>query len=325
MTVQVSVIMPSYNHEAYIGKAIESVLVQSMGDFELIIVDDCSKDNSREEIERYKVEDHRIRTVYHSRNFGIAQTMNDGIDKATGKFVAFIDSDDLWKEKKLERQLDLLKKNENLILWSDGELIDGKDNHFGEGFVKLFGAEDRRKSGNILEDLLLYNFIFGSSIIFKRKNAANIRFNCQLKYLNDYLFYVELAEHYAYYFIKEPLSKYRIHGKNSTLRDPENWREDLILIRRIFLDKYRNEMSRSTKAHNLFGIARNYALLNRMKEARQFAAKAVIASDCVNKQSLYYLAAFISKRALIGKRKLRQEPIWTLLGSKDSKTLSKKT
>ncbi len=316
MTVQVSCIMPSYNHEMYIGKAIESVLVQSMGDFELIIVDDGSKDNSRDVIERYEVEDHRIRTVYHSRNFGIARTMNDGIDKAKGKFVAFIDSDDLWTESKLERQLSLLKKNENLILWSEGELIDGKDNKFGEGFVKLFGAENKRKSGNILKDLFLYNFIFGSSLILKRESAAKIRFNHVLKYLNDYLFVVELAEHFTYYFIKEPLSKYRIHGKNSVSRDQENWYKDYILIRQIFLRKYRNEMSRSTKAYNLFEIARNYALLKRMKEARLFAVQALIASGWVHKQSLFYFANFIGYHAL------RKKFIWPLFGSTDSKTLS---
>jgi glycosyltransferase involved in cell wall biosynthesis len=298
LAVQISVVMPSYNHEAFIGEAIESVLAQSIGDFELIIVDDGSKDNSIEKIERYKVKDQRIRTIYHIMNCGIAKTLNDGISEAKGEFVAFIASDDLWTERKLEKQLEILRKNENLVVWSDGELIDEKDNTIGESFVKFNFPEDRRKSGNIIEELLLENFIFGSSLILKRESAANIRFNCQLKYLIDYLFVVELAEHFPYQFIREPLSKYRIHGKNTITRDQDNWSKDHILIRSIFLEKYSSEMSRRTKAYNLFMIARNLALLNRMEEARQFAAKAFITSNCVYVESLYYLAALISNKTL---------------------------
>ena len=299
MAIEISVVMNSFNHEAYISKAIESVLNQTFGNLELIIVDGGSKDKSREIIEAYRAKDERIRTIFHSRNFGIARATNDGINEAKGKFIAFIDSDDLWKENKLEKQLEILRKNEDLVVWSDGELIDGKDNPIDGGFVKLQNAEYKRKSGNILKDLLLCNFIFHSSLIVKRKAAANIGVNCQLEYLNDWLFEVELAEHFDYRFIKEPLSKYRIHGKNTISRNDDYWLKDYILIRRILLDKYKSEMPKGTKAQNLFHIGQNYALLNRMKEARQFVAKAIIASYWNNK-SPYYLAAFVSRRMLLG-------------------------
>ena len=116
--------MSSYNHEKYISEAIESILNQSFKDFELIILDDFSKDNSRAIIETYQRKDKRIKAFFHEKNMGIASTMNDLLSKASGKYIAFIDSDDVWDQLKLERQLAILEKNDSLVVWSEGEIID---------------------------------------------------------------------------------------------------------------------------------------------------------------------------------------------------------
>lgn len=106
----ISVLLPSYNHESFLSEAIESVLNQTFRDFEFIIIDDCSSDNSREIIKYYKERDERIKIYFHNENRGIARTQNELIDKAQGKFIAFLNSDDVWNKDKLEKQLKILEK-----------------------------------------------------------------------------------------------------------------------------------------------------------------------------------------------------------------------
>lgn len=108
----VSIITPSYNCGKYISKTIDSVLNQSYRDFELIIVDDNSHDNSVEVINRYLVQDSRIKLISLEGNSGAAVARNTAIDQAKGRFIAFLDSDDCWAPNKLETQIDFMLKNE---------------------------------------------------------------------------------------------------------------------------------------------------------------------------------------------------------------------
>jgi len=103
--VLVSVLMASFNHERYISEAIESVLKQSFSDLELIIVDDCSTDGSKQIILDYQAKDNRVHAFFHKENMGIAKTVNHALDVAKGRFISFIGSDDLWVPKKLELNL----------------------------------------------------------------------------------------------------------------------------------------------------------------------------------------------------------------------------
>ncbi len=199
--VLVSVIMPLFNHEKYVSEAIESVLNQNFTDLELIIIDDCSRDRSKDIIKKYKVEDNRIKLIFHEKNMGIAKTTNEGLDVAKGKFIALIDSDDIWCERKLEKQLKVLKEDDNLIVWTEGDVINEKSEHAGITFTKMHYASNRKKSGNIFNELLINNLIFKSSLIFKKINVDNIKFNENLKILDDYQFEISLARKYKYYFI----------------------------------------------------------------------------------------------------------------------------
>ncbi|MCM2130916.1 glycosyltransferase family 2 protein [Larsenimonas rhizosphaerae] len=103
MTPLFSVIMPIYNVEAFVAEAIDSVLAQTLGDFELLIIDDLGNDGSRRICEQY--DDSRIRIVTHPVNRGLAGARNTGIREARGRFMAFIDSDDIWMPEKLARHL----------------------------------------------------------------------------------------------------------------------------------------------------------------------------------------------------------------------------
>lgn len=105
-TVNFSVIMPAYNAQGTIKAAIESVVRQTCQDFELIVVDDCSTDNTRAITQQSANGDSRIRVLATPRNLGVAGARNVAIAAASGRYIAFLDSDDLWFPKKLEKQLE---------------------------------------------------------------------------------------------------------------------------------------------------------------------------------------------------------------------------
>jgi len=271
--VLVSVILSSYNYANYIPDAIKSVLEQNVRDTELIIIDDCSKDNSREIIESYKKRDARIRTIFHEENLGIARTYNDGLDAAEGEYIALLDSDDVWKRNKLEKQLSILRKNDDLVVWSEGRIIDGEGKPTGQTFTQRQPGSRNRKSGDIFELLLFNNFIFDSSLIVKRENISHIRFDESLRYQNDYRFVVDLARNYTFYFIEEPLADYRVHGRNTILLDQDAararaWLHDEVALRKYFLDKY--PMKSRIRADTLYRISTAYSALGESKLARRF-------------------------------------------------------
>ncbi|MCJ7631313.1 glycosyltransferase, partial [Candidatus Bathyarchaeota archaeon] len=290
--VLVSVIMPSYNHAQYISEAIESVLEQNIRDIELIIIDDCSRDNSKEIILNYAKRDGRIRTIFHEENLGIAKTYNDGLDAAEGKYVAILDSDDVWRRNKLERQLSILYANDDLVVWSEGRIIDREGKPTGQAFTQMHHASRKRKSGDILEILLFDNFIFDSSLIMKKSNADGIRFDHNLKYLNDYKFVVDLAKTLKYYFISEQLVDYRIHGKDTITRDGESWLKDEILVRQYFLDRYATKSQIRADMFNRISSA--YFALGEKELARQFILKGLSQKSISFGSPLYIIRLFNS-------------------------------
>ena len=107
----ISIITPTYNCGEFIGETIESVLKQSYPHFEMIIVDDCSTDTTKMIVERYTLQDNRIKYHLLEENSGAAVARTKAMELAAGKYMAFLDSDDLWTEDKLERQLAFMQQN----------------------------------------------------------------------------------------------------------------------------------------------------------------------------------------------------------------------
>ncbi len=246
----VSVIMPSFNHSKYIEESIESVLNQSMGDLELIIIDDASHDNSRDIIKRLSENEQRITTKFHEKNRGIASTLNHAISCSRGKYIAFIASDDLWAPTKLERQLEVLENNNDLILWCEANII----NSHGEENNKLFTEyfEVPKTSGSLFEDLIKTNYILGSSAMLKTNNLREVMLDESLKFHNDHKLFLDLAYKYKYYFIPEALAKYRIHGKNTTFRDLNDWNKDAMQLSKYLLTRYGANLSLQAKKNIFF-------------------------------------------------------------------------
>ena len=265
----VSVIMPSYNYEEYISEAIESVLNQTFDDFELIIIDDASEDNSKKIIQCFEKKSNKIRSFFHKKNKGIAETINECIEKAQGKYISYFSSDDIWVKEKLEKQLKILEKDEDLLVWSEGLIIDAKSNFTGELFTQMHSALNRKKSGDIFEELLKNDYVCRQSLIYKRENFKNVRFDKNLKYSSVNKFLVDAAKEYKFYFISEPLVMYRIHGKNAIFKDKIEWKKDDIRIRNYFLQEYGDGISNEVKNRIFLNISKSYSYVGEKEKAKQ--------------------------------------------------------
>lgn len=120
----VSIVTPNYNCEKYISETINSVLNQTYKNWEMIIVDDCSSDNSIKIIEDYIKKDSRIKLIKMKKNSGAALCRNKAIEVSNGKYLAYLDSDDLWLEKKLEKQISYMEKENVDFTYSEYSHID---------------------------------------------------------------------------------------------------------------------------------------------------------------------------------------------------------
>lgn len=130
----ITVVIPNYNGQRFVEQAIDSVLYQTYPNFELMVVDDGSTDNSLQLIRRKAQGDSRIHVISLAHNAGVANARNIGIKKAQGEYIAFLDSDDIWTEDKLERQLALAEKGADIVYCSY-DFIDEKNNLIQKAFI----------------------------------------------------------------------------------------------------------------------------------------------------------------------------------------------
>ncbi|WP_088839208.1 glycosyltransferase family 2 protein [Listeria sp. ILCC792] len=120
--VLVSIIMPAHNAEEHIESSINSVMLQTYQNFELLVIDDCSQDQTVNLVRGYQ--DERVKVIELKENVGVAAARNQGLKQALGKYVAFLDSDDLWKVDKLEKQIQFMEDRELALSYTAYEVID---------------------------------------------------------------------------------------------------------------------------------------------------------------------------------------------------------
>lgn len=125
----VSVIIPTFNSADFIEETMMSVLAQSMPDLELIVVDDCSQDETLREVDRIASSDRRVRVLRQIENLGVANARNRGLDEARGRYVAFLDSDDCWLPEKLEMQLSFMAEQNAAVSITSYETIEENGDH----------------------------------------------------------------------------------------------------------------------------------------------------------------------------------------------------
>lgn len=128
----VSIITPMYNAEHYVAETMDSVLKQTYENWEMIIVDDCSTDQSPDIVKQYAKKDGRIRYYRNTQNLGVAKSRNAAIEFATGRYIAFLDSDDRWLPGKLEKQLTYMKEHQSVFCFSACAVIDAQGRDTGK-------------------------------------------------------------------------------------------------------------------------------------------------------------------------------------------------
>lgn len=220
-TPLISVVIPAYNHEQFIGAAIESVLCQTITDFELIVVDDGSTDNTAEVIKSYT--DPRI-AYYHQENQDAFNTLNRGISIAKGSYIAILNSDDVYTCDRLEKLLSYCKIHKSQCVISDvipisDDGIEFTDPEFGWNKWHAGNRAYYFQCGDIYTAFLHGNFMVTTSNLFMAREAAQKVGNfCSLRYLHDYDFIFRMMLAYpeqVHYLSDEKLLYYRIHSGNT--------------------------------------------------------------------------------------------------------------
>ena len=202
----VSIITPAYNAAAYIAETIESVLVQTYLNWEMLIANDCSKDNTPEIVESYAKKDKRIKLINLKQNSGAAVARNTAIQNAKGRYIAFLDSDDLWKKEKLQKQIEFMQQNDYVFTFTAYEHFkDVKENV--QNSVKVYRSLNYKQA-------LKGNQIGCLTVMLDRKQISNIHFTTQKH--EDYILWLNiLKQGITAYGIQESLALYRTGNSKS--------------------------------------------------------------------------------------------------------------
>lgn len=269
--VTVSVIIPAYNAEKFIKESIDSVLSQTFNNFEIIVIDDGSSDNTFNIANSYGA---NVK-VYMQNNAGAGAARNYGAKLAKGAWLAFLDADDLWAPEKLELQMSI----SNNYFWSytDSYFIGSSHN----GSLKSSDVSPHM-SGKVVPTLIVNNFIGTSTVMIRKDIFLSVGgFDQSLRALQDWDLWLKIAAKYELGYISAPQVKYRVHS-NSTSRSTRKTR------------KYHLEIIRRTFSPG--GVGENYKDLKRLALAESYGVLALISEDtsdfsfswfCALKSALY--------------------------------------
>lgn len=198
----VSIITPTYNCAMFIGRTIDSVLAQTYQNWEMIIVDDCSRDNTKEIVEKYMAKDERIKYYTLEHNSGAAVARTIAMKMAQGSYMAFLDSDDVWTPNKIERQLEWMSKNGYAFSCTSYEQIDEKDNLLG----KKIKAVKKTNYNRLLLDCPVGN----STVMYDVEKMGKFEVPNIRKRNDDALWLTMLKKEKYIWGMSEVLMKYRI-------------------------------------------------------------------------------------------------------------------
>ena len=209
----VSVVMPVYNSEKYVGAAIESVLLQTFKEFEFILVDDCSTDGSLAIIKKYSNKDKRIVIVENSQNLGISGSRNAGLAQAKGKLIMNMDHDDICTPDRMRLQTNYLGQHRDVgIVGGDIDVISESGIVVGS---RRFPSDDEK----VRKMLMRYSpFTHPSTMVSKAAYVKAGVYNKEFEPADDYELYFRIGCSFKFGNISECLLKHRIHGGATTMK-----------------------------------------------------------------------------------------------------------
>lgn len=244
----VSIITPSYNSSSFVRDTVNSVLAQTYENWEMIIVDDCSKDNSIEIIKSFS--DSRIKLIELKKNGGAAEARNVALRRAKGKYIAFLDSDDLWMPHKLQNQLEFIKKKDAAFIFSNYERI----SEDGINHVNYVHVPKK-----IHYNQFLRNTIIGTLTVLIDKTKTGYFEMPNIKSSHDMaLWCLLLKKGIIAYGQQEVLAQYRVVSTSNTAQKWKAAKDVWKVYREI------EKLTILQSAYNFTGYAMN-AILKRMK------------------------------------------------------------
>ncbi len=210
---EVSVVMPVHNDEKYLSEAIQSILKQTYNNFEFIIIDDASTDNSFEIMKQF--DDPRIKILRNPKKLGIAKSLNKAIEIAKGKYIARMDADDISLPHRIEKQLEFLTKYNYSLIGSYFYKIDEDGNIIQ--LVKVFTSDKYLK-----QNLLKQNWFCHGSVMFKKESFWELGgYDIRYKYAQDYDLWLKFSENYKIGNVPEPLYCWRENINSISSRKKE--------------------------------------------------------------------------------------------------------
>lgn len=245
----VSVIIPTYNHAQFLRAAIQSVVDQTFPDWEAVIVNNYSEDETVEIVESFN--DLRIRLV-NFRNHGvIAASRNHGISLATGKMIAFLDSDDVWYPEKLQRCMDALGEQADVVCHAEAWVRENAPPR-----VVKYGPQSRTRYLSLLYD----GNCLSTSAIVVRKSALDrvggFSEDPQMVTAEDYELWLRLAkEGCSFVLIEEVLGEYRLHGGNQSKAVMRNLGAELAVLQKHFSEIHDDGIATRLKMQRRFALA----------------------------------------------------------------------
>ena len=236
MVPKVSIVVSCYNYGEFIPQCLESIKRQTFSDFEAVVVNDGSTDNSEEQIKPY-LNDNRFKYI-NQKNGGQAKAKNVGLARTKGNYIAFLDADDLWEKEKLEKQIPLFSSKKVGVVYSEARYIDSLGHDLN---LKLSGKYLQPKRGYVTDFLIIDNFIpFSSSIVrrdcFDRFGA----FDETLKMGIDWDLWLRISTQYKFDFVDQPLLFYRVGHAGQMSKNVEERQRCSDRIMQSFIQRYPN-------------------------------------------------------------------------------------
>ena len=288
---EVSVIIPAYNHADLLPRTIKSVLDQTFRDFELLVVDDGSTDNTDEVVEGFSRIDSRVAYVWQKNSGGPAGPRNTGIEKSKGKYVAFLDHDDEWMKTKLEKQVRLFEESpvETGFVACDYYVMAGlKGETKSEYRLPAFAG------GTAFGSILRRDFIKTASVVVVRKNVLDDvgGFDEQLKCGEDTDLWLRISEKYGFATVREFLAIYYAYRGNTTLRTRAI---DLAESTECILKKHGRSFEKHPDAYSfrLGQVAANYCSAGELGKGRKYYIQSIMIDKFNFKSYLSLITSYV--------------------------------
>ena len=271
----VSVIIPVYNSAKYIADAIDSALAQTYKNYEIIVVDDGSTDNTKEIVTQYTIRHTPYVKYIYQENKGLSGARNTGIKNAKGEFIAFLDADDIWLPEKLEHQIKFMDSDNVGIVGCSGYTINEK----GEILDNFINKNYPNKS-LLLNVLNMKNVVSGGSEALVRKKCFDVMgiFDENLRSSEDWDMWLRISHRYDVIFVEKSLAKIRI--RTNSMSSPSNAQKmldsDLIVLGKLFQHTKNNVfLRRKSYSYRYFSASWAFYKSGDSRKAKRYILKSI--------------------------------------------------